>query len=383
MLVPLVARADSFSSTNFTVENPVMEPAGYGTSSNYALWGTIPYIAASPGSSTNFAMNGGFLSFEGATMPVLTATADVDALSLTWTAVTGAVAVTYEAGIATTPGGPYTYSHLLSSLSYVWDRLEPSEDYYLIVRVKERDTGFALLGYSNELAISTYNRRTSGSGSVSGSSTSTPDTTTPPTTWTYVPGIGLVPTPTPSYPGGSLAPGADGNGQMGAGDGASGEVLLPGESMTITPQLFRQFGYVFTLDDGAEDVIGGAVVTLWRLNAETGEFELWPTPNTASMLTDKFGLFSFMVPSGTYRITVDAEGYMPYASGEMLVDATGRFEQSIELTKDGKSMLVDIPWSWLTIVSVIGALLVILMVVAMFGRLVKRRRQPPESPIVP
>ncbi|MDO8601736.1 MAG: hypothetical protein Q7R62_01210 [bacterium] len=63
--MPLSVMADDFTSTNFTVKDPVMESASYGTSTSFSLWGTIPYIASTPGSSTNFSLNPGFLAFPG------------------------------------------------------------------------------------------------------------------------------------------------------------------------------------------------------------------------------------------------------------------------------------------------------------------------------
>ncbi|PIR87208.1 MAG: hypothetical protein COU11_01485 [Candidatus Harrisonbacteria bacterium CG10_big_fil_rev_8_21_14_0_10_49_15] len=58
------AHAQTASSTNFTVENPTIgQLGGYATSSNFQLWGSIPFISPGTGSTTNFILKPGFLNF--------------------------------------------------------------------------------------------------------------------------------------------------------------------------------------------------------------------------------------------------------------------------------------------------------------------------------
>ena len=58
-----MALADDFESANFTVKDPVIFPAGYSTSQNYALWGTIAQPAIATSTSAGFEVRSGFLYF--------------------------------------------------------------------------------------------------------------------------------------------------------------------------------------------------------------------------------------------------------------------------------------------------------------------------------
>lgn len=62
-----VALATDYTSTNFKVQDPVIEElGGYSTSSSFGLWGLIPYISPRNSSATNFTLLPGFLNFPGA-----------------------------------------------------------------------------------------------------------------------------------------------------------------------------------------------------------------------------------------------------------------------------------------------------------------------------
>ncbi len=61
--VPLLSKADNYTSTNFNVANPVIEElGGYATSTNFRLWGNIPYISPVIGTSTSYSNRPGFLA---------------------------------------------------------------------------------------------------------------------------------------------------------------------------------------------------------------------------------------------------------------------------------------------------------------------------------
>lgn len=309
LLITSRAWADDFSSSNFTIKDPVFDPAGYGSSSSYGLWGSIPDIASTNGSSTDFAVLPGFLAFSGVTMPLLSATASTTTIDASWTAATGAT-VTYEPGYATSSGGSYLFSAPQTTRTATFSGLATSTAYYVIVRVKEQSGG-ALLGYSNELAISTLSgvaTTTTQSRSISIAGTALA-----PVGWVYGPD-GLVPL-TGDYPATS-----------------SQFWVAPGESVPVAPALLRQFGAVVTGKGAFERIVAGARVTLLRLNAETGAFEPWPN-GAMTVTTDAYGLYSFVVPAGTYRVLVSASGYLDYAGGVVEVRKTGQLNQRIELIR--------------------------------------------------
>lgn len=357
--------AENYSSANYTVEAPtVIEPAAYGSSSSYGLWGTIPNIAPTGGSSDNFGINPGFLSYTGATMPELSATAHIDSIDLSWTAATGVVAVTYDVGVSLAPGGPYLFKGIQETLSTILENRTPNTAYYLIVRVKELN-GTALLGYSNEVAITTLPSQITASGSVP-----------PPAGWEYGPN-GLVPLPIlpPTYvpwvdPGTGVVPRSGGT--SGRDTDESPVILLPGESVTISPALFRQFGYVVTGSGDAEVIIPKAQITLWRLNPATNEFEVWPDAKLATVYTDKFGLYSFMIPAGSYRVEVKAPGYEDYVGSVVAVESTGRLDQRIELVKEVPRTLKTYQVALFALAGLVALWLVIILV-----RFLVRRPPPP------
>ncbi|MFH1565239.1 MAG: Ig-like domain-containing protein, partial [bacterium] len=84
-----------------------------------------------------------------------------------------------------------------------------------------------------------------------------------------------------------------------------------------TPILIDPQGYVYEGIDGQELRINKAVVSLYSLNPETKQYELWdasPYEQENPQETDKDGIYSFLAPKGIYYITVQAEGYHPFES---------------------------------------------------------------------
>ena len=66
LLSAQLALATDFSSSNFTVKDPVIQGGGgFATSSSFQLWGTIPYIGSALATSTSFRTIPGFLGFPG------------------------------------------------------------------------------------------------------------------------------------------------------------------------------------------------------------------------------------------------------------------------------------------------------------------------------
>lgn len=65
--LPLISFATDYSSTNFKVNNPVIEElGGFSTSTSFQLIGTIPYISSGRSTSTSYGNNPGFLGYSGA-----------------------------------------------------------------------------------------------------------------------------------------------------------------------------------------------------------------------------------------------------------------------------------------------------------------------------
>ncbi len=63
-----LTHATDYSSTNFKVNNPVIEElGGYSTSSNFRLWSNVPYITPSRATSTSYSSIPGFLGYTGTT----------------------------------------------------------------------------------------------------------------------------------------------------------------------------------------------------------------------------------------------------------------------------------------------------------------------------
>ena len=56
-------RADDFTSTDYKVLSPVLQPAGYATSSDYQLWSTIGEPALGVSTGTSYEIRAGFLQF--------------------------------------------------------------------------------------------------------------------------------------------------------------------------------------------------------------------------------------------------------------------------------------------------------------------------------
>jgi len=140
-ILPFLAQADEFQSTSFKVLEPVLNPAGYSTSSGYSLWGTIAQIAIGTSTITSYNLSSGFLFFPFASSPALSATAGDGQVSLSWNASQGFLGWTasgYNVGRSTTSGGPYTYSASLGNVtSSTRTGLTNGTTYYFIVRVED------------------------------------------------------------------------------------------------------------------------------------------------------------------------------------------------------------------------------------------------------
>jgi hypothetical protein len=139
-LFPIGLFAADFNSNTYQVRDPVLQPAGFGTSSNFKLLGTLSEPAIGTSSAVSFEAKAGFLYFPFATAPTPTATAGDSQVDLSWTASTGFLGWTissYSVGQSITPGGPYTYSSVGNVLSSSRGSLTNGVTYYFVIRAKD------------------------------------------------------------------------------------------------------------------------------------------------------------------------------------------------------------------------------------------------------
>lgn len=93
-------------------------------------------------------------------------------------------------------------------------------------------------------------------------------------------------------------------------------------------------GYVYEKDGERETRILGAVASLYWLNPETKQYELWPAKDYQQenpQTTDVRGTYSFLVPEGYYYLKVDAPGYLSYDGKPFQVTEGSGVHINIEL----------------------------------------------------
>jgi len=94
-------------------------------------------------------------------------------------------------------------------------------------------------------------------------------------------------------------------------------------------------GYVFTqMANGIKGRIPGAIVSLYWLNRETKQYELWPAKEYQQenpQITDDTGKYSFLVPEGIYYLKVEAPGYLSYEGEPFEVKEGSGIHTNIEL----------------------------------------------------
>src|SRR6185503_4149632 len=84
--LPYTSLATDFSSSNFTVKNPVIDEAGSSSSStNFGLGQSLNQTAIGKSTSSNFQLWSGFQYFFQVNSNVLTATAGSGQVALSWT----------------------------------------------------------------------------------------------------------------------------------------------------------------------------------------------------------------------------------------------------------------------------------------------------------
>lgn len=129
-------QADDLSSTNFIVRDPLVGTGGsYGTSTNFASFGSGDMTMIGSGTSTNFEGRYGFLWYPYVTQGVFSAVANGPDADLTWGASTAGLGWSvsdYKTGIKPS-GGAYTYTSRGLVTSYTYAGLTPG-DYCFVLQ---------------------------------------------------------------------------------------------------------------------------------------------------------------------------------------------------------------------------------------------------------
>jgi len=118
-------------------------------------------------------------------------------------------------------------------------------------------------------------------------------------------------------------------------------------------------GYIFEKEGDRETRIPGAIISLFWLNSETKQYQLWPAKEYQQenpQTTDVRGTYSFLVPEGYYYLKVEAPGYLVYDGKPFQVKEGSGIHVNIELkTKYWWLKVVD--WKTVLLIAVILLLL--------------------------
>lgn len=107
-------------------------------------------------------------------------------------------------------------------------------------------------------------------------------------------------------------------------------------------------GYVYQAAGDNQTRIRNATVSMMRLNEATGKYELWNAKNFAQrnpQVTNQTGDYAFLVPEGTYKISVEASGYKTYVSETFTAQEGDSLHENIELIPIG----IAIGYYWILI----------------------------------
>ena len=115
-------------------------------------------------------------------------------------------------------------------------------------------------------------------------------------------------------------------------------------------------GYVYEKTAEKETRIPGAIVSLFWLNPETKQYELWPAKEFQQenpQITDATGNYAFLVPEGNYYLKVVTPGYLSYDGKPFKVTESSGIHVNIELkTKYWFLKIID----WKTILLILVAI---------------------------
>ena len=118
-------------------------------------------------------------------------------------------------------------------------------------------------------------------------------------------------------------------------------------------------GYIYERDGDRETRIPGAIISLFWLNTETKQYELWQAKEYQQenpQTTDVRGTYSFLVPEGYYYLKAETPGYLVYDGKPFQVKEGSGIHINIELrTKYWWLKIVD--WKTILLAAVIILLL--------------------------
>ncbi|KKP79636.1 MAG: S-layer domain protein, partial [Candidatus Moranbacteria bacterium GW2011_GWF2_35_39] len=123
-------------------------------------------------------------------------------------------------------------------------------------------------------------------------------------------------------------------------------------TMIIDPE-----GYVYEKIKGREARIADAKTSLFWLNSETGQFELWKASDYSQenpQTTGADGKYSFLVPEGRYYLAIEASGYKSYKSEEFSVTEGRGIHLNIEMKSRGWLLKI---FDWKTIIIILISIL--------------------------
>ena len=172
LLLPLNSIATDFSSTNFTVKDPIISSGtATSTSANFGLGQSLGQTAIGKSTSTSYQLWSGFQYFFKASANTLTATAGNGQVALSWTVPStflGAVVGDYDVGVGTVSGS-YTFENAGNVNNYTKTGLSGGATYYF--KIKAKTSGGTFLVFSNEVSAAPTGAATPGPTGGGGSST--------------------------------------------------------------------------------------------------------------------------------------------------------------------------------------------------------------------
>ena len=118
-------------------------------------------------------------------------------------------------------------------------------------------------------------------------------------------------------------------------------------------------GYVYEKIENKEARVSEVKVSLYQLNFESGQYELWQAEDYAQknpQITDKTGQYSFLVPEGTYRITAENFEYNSFSGKSFSVKEGEGIHQNIKL-QPKQNWLQIIDWKIATLCLLVIGLL--------------------------
>lgn len=109
-----------------------------------------------------------------------------------------------------------------------------------------------------------------------------------------------------------------------------------GQKEIKTAMLTDPDGYIFEKTRDGELRISGAEASLYKLN-DKGKYELWNANNYGQenpQSTNNTGNYSFLVPAGTYYLSVSSPGYYSYKSNSFSVIEGKEIHSNVALKKN-------------------------------------------------